>query len=239
MLIEHRAYTLKPGNLEAFLQAQIERGFDLVRPIMDRLIGYFITHGGTDSQIVHLYCFDSYDDWTRRLHGLYGVKALEPYFVKVRPLMLAQENKFLVPAPIAELTPRWGNGNDWVPAQGPILGRLGKAGTNVIEEATLNLRPGALPVYWQAYRDHALGADGIATANLLACFYCLVGRQHQVIHYRAYTDYAALRSHRDAMASNDSWRAFQQVVSPLVVGAENKIMEPSPLAEMSPLFIGA
>ena len=236
MLIEQRAYTLRPGNLDAFLQAQVTRGFDIVKPIMERLIGYFVTHGGPDTQVVHLYNFDSYDDWTRRLHGLYGVKGLEPYFGTVRPLMLAQENKFLAPAPIAELTPRWGNGNNWLPAHGPVLGKLGKPATNVIEEATLTLNPGALPIYWQAYREHGLVAGGLATANLIACFYTLVGRQHQVIHYRAYQDYAALRSHRDIMAANASWQAFQRAAARLIVHAETKIMEPAPIAQMSPLF---
>jgi NIPSNAP len=239
MLIEHRAYTLRPGNLDAFLTAQTVRGFERVRPIMECLIGYFVTQGGPETQIVHLYNFASYDDWTRRLHGLYGIKELEPYFKTVRPLMLAQENKFLVPAPIAELTPRWGNGNNWLPADGPILGRLGKATSNLVEESTLILTPGALVAYWQAYREQGLQAGSLATANLLGCFYCLVGRQHQVVHYRAYADYPALRSHRDALAANASWQAFQRVVAPLVMSAETKIMEPAPLAPMSPLFAGA
>lgn len=236
MLIEHRAYTLKPGNLDAFLQAQVTRGFDLVKPIMERLIGYFITHGGPDTQVVHLYNFDSYEDWTRRLHGLYGVKGLEPYFGTVRPLMIAQENKFLAPAPITALTPRWGNGNSWLPAHGPILGRLGKPATTIIEESTLILCPGALPLYWQAYREHGLAAGGLATDSLVACFYTLVGRQHQVVHYRAYQDYAALRAHRDAAAANASWRAMQRAVAPFVAQADTKIMEPAPIAAMSPLF---
>lgn len=239
MLIEHRAYTLRPGNLDAFLTAQTVRGFERVRPIMERLIGYFVTHSGPETQVVHLYNFASYDDWTKRLHGLYDIKELEPYFKTVRPLMLAQENKFLAPAPIVELTPRWGNGNNWLPADRPILGKLGKSATNLVEESTLILTPGALAAYWQAYREHGLAAGSLATTSLLGCFYSLVGRQHQVVHYRSYADYPALRAHRDALAGNASWREFQRTCAPLVMSADTKVMEPAPLAPMSPLYEGA
>ncbi len=54
MLIEHRAYTLRPGNLDAFMQAQLDRGFELVGAIMERLIGYFVVRSGPEDQIVHL-----------------------------------------------------------------------------------------------------------------------------------------------------------------------------------------
>lgn len=67
MLIEHRAYTLKAGLMESLWQAQWERGYQLVQPILDRLIGYFSTTNGQEDQVVHLYRYDDYDDWARRL----------------------------------------------------------------------------------------------------------------------------------------------------------------------------
>jgi hypothetical protein len=236
MLIEHRAYTLRPGNSAAFWALQQERGFELVRPIMERLIAYFATQSGPLEQIVHLYRFDSYDDWTRRLHGLYGVAALESYFKRVRPLMLAQENRFLVPAPIAELTPLWGNGNDWLPGATPLVDRAVQPAL-VVEESTLIMLPGSLPTYWQAYREHGLAAGNVATANLVGCFYTLVGRQHQVTHYRHYPSYAAQQAHAAALAENARWKAFMQIVAALAVSAETKLLAPAPIPQMAPLFL--
>lgn len=240
MLIEHRAYTLKPGNLERFYALQQERGFELVRPIMERLIGYFTVQAGPLDQIVHIYRFDSYDDWTRRLHGLYGVTALEPYFKNVRPLMLAQENRFLVPAPITALTPLWGNGNDWLPGA-KLAVDAAATPELVIEEATLVMVPGSLPVYWNAFREHGLaaratGGEALATQHLLGCFYTLVGRQHQVTHYRAYPSLAACRAHRQALADDPSWRTFMQTVAAMTASNEVKLMVPAPIAAMAPLF---
>ena len=41
MIFERRAYTMEPGHVPAFDRAQTDRGFDLVKPYMDRLGGYF------------------------------------------------------------------------------------------------------------------------------------------------------------------------------------------------------
>jgi hypothetical protein len=100
MLIERRCYTLKAGGLGAFWRAQDDRGYESVRPILDRLIGYFSAVSGPVDQVVHLYRYDSFEDWQTRLHGLYAVSSLEPYFKTVRALMSTQENAFLKPAPL-------------------------------------------------------------------------------------------------------------------------------------------
>ncbi|TBR20784.1 MAG: NIPSNAP family protein, partial [Reyranella sp.] len=115
MLIERRAYTMRPGRMDEFIDAQLERGFGPpIRQILDRLIAYFRTVSGPTDEVVHLWRFDSFEDWTSRLHSLYGRPELEPYFKTVRSLMVAQQNTFLVPAPLPALTPYWGNGQDWL-----------------------------------------------------------------------------------------------------------------------------
>jgi NIPSNAP len=233
MLLEHRTYTMKPGNLQRFIDAQITRGFPPMQPILDRLVGYFGTIGGPDDQMVHLYRFDSYDDWQTRLHGLYTIPGLEPYFTTVRPLMLAQENKFLVPAPVPSLTPFLGNGKDWLPGQST----LGKMNANwLITETTTNLFPGSLPKLWQAARDARLEADPVASAHLFGTFYSLVGRLHQVITYRYYPSLDARETHRVALAENKTWRGFIDIVGSLSAQSETKLLRPAQVAQMSPLF---
>lgn len=55
MILEHRAYTMQIGLLERFYELQVERGFDAIAPVLDRLIGYFSTVDGPLEQVVHLY----------------------------------------------------------------------------------------------------------------------------------------------------------------------------------------
>jgi len=235
MLIEHRRYTPRPGQYAAFIAAQHQRGFAVVRPILERLIGYFVADSGPTDEVVHLYRFDSYDDWTARLHGLYGVPALQPYFVTVRPLLLAQENKFLAPAPVAELTPHWGNGRDWLPSAGPLLGSLSGQPDLIIEETTLRFAPGGLVPYWQAWRDGGLGA-GPAVAHNLGVFISMVGPLHELVQYRCYPSHAARRAHREALADSAGWRALQQAAASVTAATSVQLLRPVTVPEMSPLF---
>lgn len=235
MLIEHRMYTLKSGCMESFWQAQQDRGYHLVQPLLDRLIGYFATTGETESQVIHIYRYDDYDDWQTRVHGLYKVAALEPYFKTARKLLVAQENKFLAPAPVAALTPFWGNGNDWLPGD-RHYGCLKAAPTFLIDESVSTLLPGTLPAYWQAYRDYGLPAGDIATDFLIGCFVSVVGKQHQVTHYRGYPDEHARQKHREALASSAKWQAFARITETQIISTENKTLTPAEIAQLSPLF---
>lgn len=233
MLIEQRAYTLKPGALEAFWAAQSERGFELVRPIMERLIGYFSTSSGPTEQVVHLYRFDSYADWVDRLQGLYLVPELRPYFAKARSMLTAQENKFLAPAPIEALSPYWGHGNDWLPQAG---GRLDGGPGVLVEETTLQLVPGALPTYWDLCRTHGLPSGGLTGEGHLGCFFTLSGRFHQVIDYRAHRNFATRQDRLSALRNDVAWQAFEAQVSALSLGRESKLLAPAAVRALTPFF---
>ena len=234
MLIEHRAYTMRPGGLDIFVDAQAKRGFGPpMQGVMERLIGYFSTVSGPTDQVVHLWRYDNYEDWIGRLHAIYGRPELEGYFKTVRSLMVAQENKFLAPAPLAELTPYWGNGKDWLPGVQPPQLSAGEAA--LIEETTLILLPGTVPAYWQAFREHALQASE-ATQYVLGSFASVVGRQHQLLHYRHYAGLAECEAHKAALAQSEPWRSFQKQIGPSVASSETKLLRSCALPEMSPFF---
>ena len=146
MIFERRAYTMNPGRVPAFDRAQVDRGFDLVRPFMERLVGYFSTRAGTADQIVHRY--DDLEDWNARLRGLYGVPELTPYFVNTRKMVRRQVNGFFEPLPFAALNPLWGEDRDWLPGIGKPLAPLD--GAVVVEERSFRLRPGGVPAFVDA-----------------------------------------------------------------------------------------
>src|SRR5688572_111649 len=90
-------------------------GFDpRTRTTLPRAVGYF----AAGERLVHYWRYDGYDDWLGRLHRKDGGR--EDYFCKVRPLMETQESSFLLPAPVASLTPFWGNGRDWLPGDAAV-----------------------------------------------------------------------------------------------------------------------
>ena len=232
MLFEQRSYTLKPGCVEDFWQAQRDRGYELMRPILERQVGYFATLSGPADHVVHLYRYDSYEDWKQRLHGLYGVAALQPYFSKARALMLAQENCFLTPAPAPELNPLWSQGRDWLPEQGPLFQRAKAPAPTLVEQQITVLRPGAMALYWQEWSRHSEQVLCDDASRVIGCFTSVVGRQHQIVLYRVHE---SLEQGCSAAAS-PALRAFLQTVAPLVASRESHWLTPALDAPLAPLF---
>lgn len=239
MLIEHRVYTLKLGSTELFWDAQSERGNDGLKPILDRLIGAFATRCGPADEIVSLYRYDSFDDWHTRLLGLYGQAALQPYFNIVRPLIVRQESKFLVPAPLPELTPHWGNGRDWLPGHAPRFTALHGVshGACIVEETTLSFAAGGVSACWAAFRQHGLVDDTAAMSGLFGAFSTLVGALNQVLLYRCFANAEAWSAHRAALRASTCWSGFLRTLAPLTVGSASRLLEPSRIADMSPMFM--
>jgi len=238
MLFERRCYTLRPGATAAFWQAQVDRGFELVRPIQQRLVGYFSTLSGPADQVIHLYRYDSFDDWQQRLHGLYAVPALAPYFHTVRALMTAQENSFMARAPVDALTPLWNASQDWIPDRpAPVLPAAQPG--SLVDEHTRVLLPGTQPRFWQAWQawqEAAAEPELLDAASLIGTFVSLVGQQHVVRSYRVHADLAA----RDALAarrsSHPAWQALQQQMAPCIVSEHSTLLRPGPMPALAPLF---
>jgi hypothetical protein len=237
MVIEYRAYTMKPGNLGRFYQLQVDRGFDgVMAPIMrECLIGYFATTSGPNEQLVHLYSLDDLEDWRQRYADVYVVPELQPYFEQVRPLMLRQENKFLVPAPIDALSPLYGAGRDWRPGDTP-LADLQRLPNLLVEEQTISLVPGGLPKYWAAYEGNALAATTPLETNRIGSFFTLIGPLHQVSHFWYFDDMADRQRRHNAVAMDPRWHEFLDRTRPLIASQESKLMTPAPVPAMSPLF---
>lgn len=234
-MFEQRIYTLTSETAGRFWELQHERGFELVRPIMERLMGYFSTRIDDRDVIVHWWRFDSFEDWQQRLHGLYHVEALTPYFRKVRALLAMQENKFLTHAPIDALNPIWSTTSDWLPGDAPLTTGV-EAGGLCVEMEVVQLRPGGLPAYWQAWRSEGLGTGPLATQGLIGVFHTLVGRLHEVTILRWHAGQDQAGRWRDRLAAQARWNAFSTAIAPLVASTRSHWLLPAPGKQLSPLF---
>ncbi|CAB3801471.1 hypothetical protein LMG28688_05364 [Paraburkholderia caffeinitolerans] len=234
MLIEHRVYTLAPGAEASFWDAQRERGEQGLRPILERLIGTYAARSGATDQIVSLYRYDSFEDWQTRLFGLYRQAALQPYFRAVRPLIRRQESRFLAPDPLSELTPHWGNGRDWLPAHGPLF--ASPRTESVMDELTLTFAAGGVPACWEAMARHALTADAGVMSGLCAGFSTIAGVLNQVLLYWRHPDLEAALQHRSRLRESGRWNDFLRELAPVDVHAESRLLAPSTVADMSPLY---
>ena len=220
MIFERRRYTLRPGQYDEFIRLQHERGFDgPFARVVERVIGYFISVSGPVEQIVHLYRYDDFDDWIDRLHGLYGIPEMEPYFIGARAILAEQDVEFFRHAPIDELTPLWKLTPDLI-----------------VEEQSIALRPGGLIAYWDAMRETGLAATGPLRKNTLATWAALAGRQHLVASYHVFVSMAERDASHAEANGNPVMADFNASIRDLVQSRETRLLRPVPVPEMSPLF---
>ena len=237
MIFERRAYTMEPGHVPAFDQAQIDRGFDPVKSYMDRLVGYFSTRTGTADQIVHFYRYDSLDDWNTRLRGLYGVPELTPYFVNTRKIVRRQVNGFYELLPVDALNPLWAGGNDWLPESGRTLAPI--SADVVVEERSFQLRPGGIPAFVEACGKTGISALSVMEDRAIGAFMSMVGPLHHVTLWWWFENVAEREARLTALSESGDWKAFTASIAPLLSDQDSLLLMPRPVPEMSPLFASA
>ena len=100
-LYELRTYTLYVGKMAEAIEHYSTLGWPALQAggFERKLIGYFTSDTGTLSQLVHLWKFD--DDADRRAHWgrLFQDEAFMAFAVKLRPLVMRQDNQLLLQAP--------------------------------------------------------------------------------------------------------------------------------------------
>lgn len=101
MIVEQRTYTLHPGTVPLYLSAYQEEGLAIQKPILGNLVGYFHTEIGPLNQIVHMWAYRDLADRGRRRAILAANRDWQVYGAKVRPYLMSQENKILLPAPFS------------------------------------------------------------------------------------------------------------------------------------------
>jgi hypothetical protein len=226
MIFERRVYTFRPGKLDAFWDAQGAWNTDEVfGPILAHNIGYFSTAAGENDLAIHLYRFDSLDQW-QAMYGQYYQAQSPEYFALVRPWMLRQENAFLTVPPAAEFAACWTGPRLLAP---PSL-RLCPAPEKIcVLETRIDFLPGGLPVYWRAHEAHRPDAGVHGQSHLMAMLISLVGRLHRVLRYEAFADADSARRAQDARAADPRWRAFSSDYAAWAAEEATIALRPSPL----------
>jgi len=97
MIVEERIYTLHVGKVPDYLALYEAEGFAVQTRILGNLLGYFQVEFGPQNQIVHLWSYSDLADRQQRRKALQSDPDWAAYVRKIRPLVLHQENKLLVP----------------------------------------------------------------------------------------------------------------------------------------------
>jgi len=95
MVIEMRAYTLKPGTSAAYLKIYEEKAMEVHKHVLGNLIGYFTTEIGDINQVIHLWGYDSFEDRQRRRAELATNTTWQAFLQLAFPYFVSQEVQLL------------------------------------------------------------------------------------------------------------------------------------------------
>jgi hypothetical protein len=103
VIVEERIYTLEVGKVPEYLRLYEQEGLPIQLPILGNLVGYYSSEIGDLNLIVHLWGYESFEERTRRRAELIANDGWKAYIAKVRPWVLRQENRILIPAPFSPI----------------------------------------------------------------------------------------------------------------------------------------
>jgi hypothetical protein len=103
MIVEERIYTLETGKVGEYLKHYEAHGIEIQKRILGNMVGYFSTEVGPLNQIIHMWGYDSFEERMTRRAALGADPGWQAYIAKIRPVILRQENKLLIPAPFSPI----------------------------------------------------------------------------------------------------------------------------------------
>ena len=99
VIVEERIYTLHPGKQGEYLALYEKEGLAIQTRILGHLVGYYTTEAGPLNQVIHMWGYETFEDRLRRRKELFANQDWLAYIGKVRPFIVTQESKILIPAP--------------------------------------------------------------------------------------------------------------------------------------------
>jgi hypothetical protein len=98
MVIDFRAYTLKVGTVQTFLELFEKEGLEPQKRVLGNFMGLYRTEIGNVNQIIMMFGYADAGERERRRAALYKDAAFSAYLKKARELITAQEVRLLVAA---------------------------------------------------------------------------------------------------------------------------------------------
>jgi hypothetical protein len=99
MVIDYRAYTLKVGAVQKFLDLFEKEGLEPQKRVLGNFIGLYRTEIGANiNQIIMMFGYADAGERERRRAALYKDPAFAAYLTKARELITAQEVRLLIAA---------------------------------------------------------------------------------------------------------------------------------------------
>jgi NIPSNAP protein len=210
LIYELRTYTLVPGKQAEYLRLSAEVGRKVRGDQYGRLVGGWTTEFGTLNQYVHLWEYPSLDERDRLRAELQKKDDwIRGYVPQIRPLILAQENKFLSPQ---------------LPLKPPT-----HAG-HVYELRTYRAQMGKTGE-WLGHFKAIMPVREKYSPNV-GLWQTEAGQLNEVVHLWAYHDLNHRAEVRATVLKDPEWQTFLGKSAPLLAEMRAVVLNPTPHSPM-------
>ena len=99
MIVDMRTYTVRPGQLAAYVKLYQEHGWPLQQKYLGTCLGWYTVAEGTLNTVVHMWRYDSQGDREQRRAAMAQDPAWKEFLrlTAEAGLLMKQENTFLTP----------------------------------------------------------------------------------------------------------------------------------------------
>lgn len=103
MIVEERTYSLHPGKVREYMNLFERNGADIYLNTLKSVVGVFTTEVGTLNQVVTMATYETFEERNERRTAMRNNPDWEAYASSVRPLLVKQESRLLIPASFSPL----------------------------------------------------------------------------------------------------------------------------------------
>ena len=103
MIIELRTYTIKPGEVQNFINIYDKEIRETHTKILGNQLGFFYTEIGNVNEVVHLYGYENFEDRQKRRNILIKTPQFQSYIVKVKGLIVDMKNQLMYPTDFSKI----------------------------------------------------------------------------------------------------------------------------------------
>ncbi|HYQ52089.1 NIPSNAP family protein [Pseudomonas sp. NPDC012596] len=102
-IVDHRIYTIRPRCMAAFLEAFDQLAMPILLRHLGAPLGFYVSSIGPLNQVVHLWAYESLDDFERRSAARDADPDFAAYLQATRDLVVAQETRIIKPVHLHSL----------------------------------------------------------------------------------------------------------------------------------------
>ena len=100
----------------------------------------------------------------------------------------------------------------------------------IVEQRTYTLHPGQHLKYLDTYEKEGLEIQRPILGNLVGYFFTDIGLLNQIVHMWGYESLDDRAIRRKKLFEDSGWRAYIQMVVPMIASQESKMMIPAPFS---------